>query len=109
MVILILLFSQKGVLQPTDGYNYIAINDDVYLYTGLNIVFLMMHVMLDLLLINLRTKEGKYYHISGAEEYSAMSSAEGKVQNLKYTATFPNFESMQEESLLISLSLKDSS
>ena len=37
----------------------------------------------------MRTKEAKYYAISGAEEYSAMSSAEGKVQNLKYTATFP--------------------
>ena len=24
------LFSQKGVLQPTSGYNYVAINDDVY-------------------------------------------------------------------------------
>ena len=31
------LFSQKGVLQPTSGYNYVAINDDVYLYTGFNI------------------------------------------------------------------------
>ena len=82
------LLSQKGVLQPTDGYNYVAINDDVYLYTGLtsvskdasNVGFAM---------INLRTKEGKYYNISGAEEYSAMSSAEGQVQNLKYKATFP--------------------
>ena len=82
------LLSQKGVLQPTDGYNYVAINDDVYLYTGLtsvskdasNVGFAM---------INLRTKESKYYNISGAEEYSAMSSAEGQVQNLKYKATFP--------------------
>lgn len=82
------LFSQKGVLQPTSGYNYVAINDDVYLYTGLtsvsndasNVGFAM---------INLRTKEGKFYDIPGAEEYSAMSSAEGQVQNLKYKATFP--------------------
>ena len=37
----------------------------------------------------MRTKEAKYYEISGAEEYSAMSSAEGKVQNLQYRATFP--------------------
>ena len=82
------IFSQKGVLKPTDGYNYIALNDDVYLYTGLtsmssdasNVGFA---------LINMRTKEAKYYAISGAEEFSAMSSAEGKVQNLKYTATFP--------------------
>ena len=82
------LLSQKGVLRPTDGYNYIAINDDVYLYTGLtsvskdasNVGFAMIH---------LRRKDGKFYNISGAEEYSAMSSAEGEVQNLKYKATFP--------------------
>lgn len=82
------LLSQKGVLQATDGYNYVAINDDVYLYTGLtsvskdasNVGFAM---------VNLRTKAGKFYNISGAEEYSAMSSAEGQVQNLKYKATFP--------------------
>ncbi|MFR2767429.1 MAG: DHH family phosphoesterase [Thomasclavelia sp.] len=57
------LLSQKCVLQPTDGYNYIAINDDVYLYTGLtsvskdasNVGFAM---------INLRTKDGKFYNIS---------------------------------------------
>lgn len=40
-------------------------------------------------LINMRTKDTKFYEIPGAEEFSAMSSAEGKVQNLRYTATFP--------------------
>ena len=82
------VLSQKGVLQPTDGYNYVALNDDVYYYTGLtstasdasNVGFA---------LVNLRTKEAKYYGISGAEEYSAMSSAEGQVQHLGYKATFP--------------------
>lgn len=82
------LFSQKGVLKPTDGYNYIALNDDVYLYTGLTSVSSDASNV-GFALINMRTKEAKYYAISGAEEFSAMSSAEGKVQNLKYTATFP--------------------
>lgn len=82
------LFSQKGVLRPTSGYNYIALNDDVYLYTGLSSVSSDASNV-GFALINMRTKESKYYAISGAEEYSAMSSAEGKVQNLKYTATFP--------------------
>ncbi len=82
------LFSQKGVLKPTDGYNYVALNDDVYLYTGLTSVSGDASNV-GFALINLRTKESKYYAISGAEEYSAMSSAEGKVQNLKYKATFP--------------------
>jgi len=82
------LFSQKGVLRPTDGYNYVALDDDVYLYTGLTSISSDASNV-GFALINLRTKEAKYYAISGAEEYSAMSSAEGKVQNLKYKATFP--------------------
>ena len=82
------LFSQKGVLRPTDGYNYVALNDDVYIYTGLTSVSSDASNV-GFALINMRTKEAKYYAISGAEEYSAMSSAEGKVQNLKYKATFP--------------------
>ena len=82
------IFSQKGVLKPTDGYNYVALDDDVYLYTGLTSVSSDASNV-GFALINMRTKESKYYAISGAEEFSAMSSAEGRVQNLKYTATFP--------------------
>lgn len=80
--------SQTGVLKPTDGYNYVALDDDVYLYTGLTSVSEDTSNV-GFALINLRTKEAKYYAISGADEYSAMSSAEGKVQNLGYEATFP--------------------
>ncbi len=40
-------------------------------------------------LMNQRTMETKFYEIEGATESSAMSSAEGQVQNLHYTATFP--------------------
>ncbi|MCD7840573.1 MAG: CvpA family protein [Erysipelotrichaceae bacterium] len=82
------LISQKGVLTTTDGYNYLALNDDVYLYTGLTSVS-SDESNVGFVLINMRTKESNYYAISGAEEYSAMSSAEGKVQNLGYEATFP--------------------
>ena len=40
-------------------------------------------------LVNMRTKETRYYAVPGAEEYSAMDSAQGQVQHLNYTATFP--------------------
>ena len=40
--------------------------------------------------MNQRTRETRYYEVNGAEEYSAMESAEGQVQNLGYQATFPN-------------------
>ena len=82
------VLGQKDCLNTTDGYNYLAIDDDVWVYTGVtsitgdqsNVGFVLM---------NQRTMETKFYEIEGATESSAMSSAEGQVQNLHYTATFP--------------------
>ena len=41
------------------------------------------------ILSNQRTKETRFYLVAGAKEYSAMDSAEGQVQQMRYTATFP--------------------
>lgn len=82
------VFGQKGVLQPTDGYNYLALNDDVYLYTGMTSVS-SDESNVGFVLVNLRTKETTFYECPGAEEYSAMESAQGKVQEKNYVATFP--------------------
>ncbi len=81
-------FGQKGVLRPTEGYNYIAMNDDVYLYTGMTSVA-SDQSNVGFVLVNMRTKETRFYSVPGAEELSAMSSAQGQVQHLNYTATFP--------------------
>jgi len=82
------IFGQKGVTITTDGYNYIALNDDVYVYTGVTSVG-SDQSNVGFILTNQRTKESKYYPCAGATEYSAMSSAEGVVQHLNYRATFP--------------------
>lgn len=82
------VLGQKDCLHTTDGYNYLAIDDDVWVYTGVtsitgdqsNVGFVLM---------NQRTMETRFYEVEGATEASAMSSAEGQVQNLHYTATFP--------------------
>ena len=82
------VLGQKDCLRTTEGYNYLAIDDDVWVYTGVtsitgdqsNVGFVLM---------NQRTMETKFYEVEGATEASAMSSAEGQVQNLHYTATFP--------------------
>ena len=82
------LLSQKGCLRTTDGYNYLAMDDDVWVYTGVtsvsgdqsNVGFVLM---------NQRTMEARYYACPGAEEYSAMHSAQGQVQHLGYVSTFP--------------------
>ena len=82
------IFGQKGVLAPTEGYNYIALQDDVWLYTGMTSV-VSDESNVGFVLVNMRTKETRFYSVPGAEEYSAMASAEGQVQHLGYTATFP--------------------
>lgn len=81
------IFGQKGVTVTTSGYNYIAMNDDVYVYTGITSVG-GDQSNVGFILTNQRTKETKYYPCAGATEYSAMSSAEGVVQHLNYKATF---------------------
>ncbi len=82
------VFSQKDALQTTDGYNYIALEDDVWVYTGVTSV-VGDESNVGFVLMNQRTAQTRYYSISGAEEYSAMASAEGQVQHLGYLATFP--------------------
>ena len=82
------LFVQKGVVTATEGYNYLAIDDDVWMYTGITSVT-SDESNVGFLLVNMRTKEAKNYQINGAKEYSAMDSAKGKVQEKNYTATFP--------------------
>ncbi len=100
------LFSQKDCLQTTEGYNYIAQNDDVWMYTGVTSVG-GDESLVGFVLANQRTAETKYYSISGAKEYSAMQSAEGKVQNLGYNATFPLLLNVANEPTYV-LTLKDS-
>lgn len=99
------IFGQRGVLQPTDGYNYLAIEDDVFLYTGMTSVT-SDESNVGFVLTNLRTKETKFYTIPGAEEYSAMSSAEGQVQHLNYNATFPLLLNVSDRPTYF-MSLKD--
>ena len=82
-------FGKRDVLMVTDGYNIIYGNDDIsYFYTGLSSVG-SDEGTIGFVLTNTRTKETQLYRMSGATEYAAMQSAQGKVQNYKYTATFP--------------------
>lgn len=99
------VLGQKDCLTTTNGYNYLAINDDVWVYTGVtsvsgdqsNVGFVLM---------NQRTMETKYYSVEGAIEDSAMSSAEGQVQNLGYQATFPLLLNIEGEPTYF-IALKD--
>lgn len=85
---------QSGVVQTTPGtdgspgYNYIAKDDDVWVYTGVTSATADNSIV-GFVLINQRTAESHFYSVAGATEESAMQSAEGQVQNLRYEATFP--------------------
>ena len=82
------VLGQRDVTLTTDGYNYIAMNDDVYVYTGVTSANADQS-NLGFLLCNMRTKQTKYYVAPGATENAAQRSAEGVVQDLGYDATFP--------------------
>lgn len=82
------MFGQRDVTLTTDGWNYIAIDDDVYMYTGVTSVT-SDQSNIGFILSNQRTKETHFYPVAGATETSAMESAQSQVQQMRYTATFP--------------------
>ena len=82
------LFGQSGCTEVTALYNYIAQDDDVWLYTGVTSVT-GDRGNIGFILVNQRTKEARYYPCAGADESSAMLSAQGAVQQYSYQATAP--------------------
>ena len=91
----------------TDDYGYIVIGDDVWFYTGVTSVT-SDESNIGFIISNARTGEYKFYRISGAEEYSAMDSAQGEIQEKGYVASFPSLINVSGEATYIMV-LKDSS
>lgn len=82
------LFGQKEMIQTTDGYNYVSIDENIFIFSGLTSVGSDRSIV-GFALINLHTKEATFIKVGGADETSAMNSAIGQVQHLNYTSTFP--------------------
>jgi hypothetical protein len=82
------ILGQKNVISTTDGYNYIAKDDDVFLYTGVTSITSDQSII-GFILINMRTQAATMYKVAGTTEQAAMSAAEGKVKAYAYTASFP--------------------
>lgn len=99
------VIGQKNVTKPSDGYNYLEKNGDIWIYTGItsansdasNLAFV---------LTNLRTHESIKFSCSGANEQSAMESAEGEVKNYGYHSTFPLLVNINNNPVYL-MSLKD--
>lgn len=101
------ILGQEGVKVTSSGYNYLALNDDVYMYTGVTSISSDQSII-GFVLLNQRTKETKYYPMSGALEEAAQASAQGAVQQYAYRATFPLLLNISGEPTYF-MALKDSS
>lgn len=81
-------FSNKDKYKTSDGSAVVYNKGKCYMFTGLTSVG-SDEAAMGFVMVDLKTKESIRYQLSGATEVAAQKSAEGKVQNLRYTATFP--------------------
>ena len=82
-------FSNANKLQITEGLTLVYGDDNKsYWYTGLTSVG-KEESAVGFVLVDTRTKEATFYKQSGATEYAAQSSAQGKVQEKGYEASLP--------------------
>ncbi len=81
-------FANKDKFQSSEGSIIVYNNGRCYLFTGLTSVG-GDESAIGFMMVDMVTKQAFRYEISGATEYSAQRSAEGKVQHLRYQASFP--------------------
>ncbi|MBL6538625.1 hypothetical protein JNG37_07730 [Streptococcus suis] len=99
------IFSQTGVKNTTDSYNYITIGSDIYLYTGITSATADSS-NLGFILVNMRTRQITNYKLASATETAAQESAEGEVQEKGYQATAPSLVKFSDKAYYL-VSLKD--
>ncbi|OCB00275.1 cell shape-determining protein [Clostridium beijerinckii] len=103
----VLNFTDKDKLKTTtNGMNIIYNKGICYYYTGITSVG-SDESLVGFMLTNTRTGETKMYKTAGATEEAGMKSAEGKVQQYGYKATFPYLINIQNEPTYF-MTLKDS-
>lgn len=100
------ILGQSEVKQASQGYSFLAVGDDVYLYTGVTSVNTDESI-LGFFFINQRTKEAYFYDTTGATEAAAQKSAEGKVQDMGWKASFPILLNIDGQATYF-MALKDS-
>ncbi|MBQ9735810.1 MAG: hypothetical protein IJV96_03390 [Clostridia bacterium] len=99
------VIGNKDCKQTTDDFGYIVIGDDVWYFTGVTSVN-SDQSNIGFIISNARTGEYKFYSVIGAEEHSAMTAAQGEVQHMNYTASFPALINVRGEATYIMV-LKD--
>lgn len=81
-------FANKDKFMTSDSSAIVYNEGNCYLFTGLTSVG-ADESAIGFVMVNMKTKESKFYQISGATEYAAMLSAQGAVQQYGYRATAP--------------------
>lgn len=99
------VIGQKNVFLPSEGYNYLEKDGDIWIYSGLTSAN-SDSANLGFVLVNLRTHEAIKITSPGANEVSAMASAEGNVKNYGYSATFPLLVNVGDRPVYL-MALKD--
>lgn len=89
-------FSNTDELKTTEGMSVIYNDDICYYYTGVTSVG-ADESLVGFFLTNSRTGETKMYKVSGAIESAGQKSAEGKVQQYEYVASFPILINIQNQ------------
>ncbi|WMJ22595.1 hypothetical protein RBG61_11435 [Paludicola sp. MB14-C6] len=99
-------FSNKDKYKTSAGSNIVYNDGNCYLFTGITSVGVDESAT-GFIMVDMVTKQPILYRMSGATEHSAMQSAQGKVQDLGYTATMPLILNLYNEPTYF-MTLKDS-
>ena len=99
------IIGNVGCKRTTDDFGYVALNDDVWYFTGVTSVTADKSNV-GFMLSNARTGQYKFYPVIGADEHSAMEAAEGQVQEKGYVASFPSLVNVSGQASYIMV-LKD--
>ena len=81
-------FADKDKFRSSPGHIIVYNNDNCYLFTGMTSVN-ADESAIGFIMVDMVSKKSIVYQMAGATENAAMSSAQGKVQHLNYSATFP--------------------
>ncbi len=101
------IIGQRNVTRTTTGYNYVPMDDDIYLFTGVTSIRGDAS-NLGFYFVNMRTKEAKFFAVPSADEMSAMQSASGQIQEKNYQPTFPILLNIKNRPTYL-IGLKDNS
>jgi len=82
------LLGQRGVKMTTDGFSYIAKDDDTFMYSGVTSATADDSII-GFILVNQRSKQANFYKMEGATESSAKAAAEGLVSAYEWEAAWP--------------------